>query len=153
MLNAIFLYRIANILYKYHIPVLPKILKLFIFLIYNSSIPYECTIGKGSCLGYGGIGVVIHKDSIIGENVSIGTNVTIGGRSGHVKVPVIGRDVYISTGAKVLGPITIGDRAIIGANAVVISDVPSDCVVAGIPAKIIKINSGVDCIRREKPNE
>lgn len=138
MLNAISFYRVANVLYRYKIPFLPKLIKLLIFIIYNCSIPYECKIGKNSFLGYGGIGVVIHKDSVIGDNVNIGSNVTIGGRSNQSAVPVIGSNVYIATGAKILGDISIGDRVIIGANAVVISDVPSDCVVAGIPARIIK---------------
>ncbi|MBI5643962.1 MAG: serine acetyltransferase [Deltaproteobacteria bacterium] len=138
MLNAVAIYRLANLLYRYRIPVAPKLLKLLIFLIYNSSIPYECTIGKKSFLGYGGIGVVIHKSAVIGENVIIGPNVTIGGRSNMAGAPVIGNNVYIGTGAKVLGAVKICDRVLIGANAVVIADVPSDCVVAGVPARIIK---------------
>ena len=68
----------------------------------------------------------------------IGTNVTIGGRSGHFEVPIIGDNVFIATGAKVLGPIVIGDNVTIGANSVVIKNVPDNCKVAGVPAKIIK---------------
>lgn len=68
----------------------------------------------------------------------IGPNVTIGGRSGHYEVPIIGNNVEISTGSKVLGPIHIGNNATIGANAVVIKDVPENAVVAGIPAKVLK---------------
>ncbi|MDA9575639.1 hypothetical protein N9R87_00685 [Flavobacteriaceae bacterium] len=105
--------------------------------MYNSSIPFQCTIGKNSRFAYGGIGVVLHKRTVIGENCMIGSNVTIGGKSGHFNVPIIGRNVYIGTGAKVLGPITIGDNVIIGANAVVIKDVPANNTVAGIPAKVI----------------
>lgn len=142
MINAVKFYRIANWFYRQSVPVLPKLIKLIIFLLYNSSIPYECVIGKGSMLGYGGIGVVIHKGAIIGKNVMIGPNVTIGGRSNMKRVPVIGDHVYIGTGAKILGEVNIGNRVIIGANAVVIKDVPNDCVVAGVPAKIIK--DGVD---------
>lgn len=138
MVNAVIFYRLANFLYRYKVPFFPKLIKLFIFVIYNCSIPYECKIGRNSFLGYGGIGVVIHKNAVIGDNVNIGSNVTIGGRSNQTAVPVIGNDVYIATGAKILGDICIGDRVVIGANAVVISDVPSDCVVAGVPAKIIK---------------
>ena len=142
MINAVTFYRIANWLYRHRVPVLPKVIKLIIFLLYNSSIPYECVIGDGSMLGYGGIGVVIHKDAVIGKNVIIGPNVTIGGRSNKKKVPVIGDNVYIGTGAKVLGDVKIGDRVIVGANAVVINDVHSDCIVAGVPAKVIR--EGVD---------
>lgn len=140
MLNAIKLYRLANWLYRHKIPVLPSLIKLMIFLIYNSNVPFQATIGKGSYLSYGGIGVVIHKRSVIGKDVVIGSNVTIGGRSGLEDVPVIGDNVYIATGAKVLGNIRVGNNSTIGANAVVIKDVPDNAVVAGVPAKIISYN-------------
>ena len=55
-------------------------------------------------------------------------------------VPVIGNDVYIATGAKILGPITIGNNSVVGANAVVIHNVPENTVVAGLPAKVIESN-------------
>lgn len=142
MINAITFYRAARWLYEHHVPFLPKLIKLLIFLVYNSAIPFECSIGKRSKFGYGAIGVVIHKSAIIGNNVLIGPNVTIGGRSNKRGAPVIGNDVYIGTGAKVLGNIKIGDRVLIGANAVVISDIPNDCVAAGVPARVIK--EGVD---------
>jgi serine O-acetyltransferase len=75
---------------------------------------------------------------VIGENCRIAHGVTIGGRSGHYEVPVIGNNVTVGVGAVVLGPIKVGDHAIIGANAVVIHDVPAHAVVAGVPARIIK---------------
>ena len=137
MINAYFFYKLANKLYRLKIPIFPYIIKLIIFLVYNSSIPFQCTIGKNSRFAYGGIGVVLHKRTVIGENCMIGSNVTIGGKSGHFNVPAIGRNVYIGTGAKILGPITIGDNVTIGANAVVIKDVPANNTVAGVPAKVI----------------
>ncbi|MEM6517318.1 MAG: DapH/DapD/GlmU-related protein [Bacteroidota bacterium] len=140
-MNAYKIYRLAHLLYLSKIPLLPSILKLFIFLIYNSSIPYQAKIGKNSHFAYGGIGVVIHKKSIIGNNCKIGANVTVGGRSGHPELPKIGNNVYLATGCKILGPITIGDNVTVGANAVVIKDVPDNAVVAGIPAKIIRIEN------------
>lgn len=139
MLNAIHIHRIAYWLKQYHIPLLPELLTLLIFLLYNSKVPAGAKIGKGTRLGYGGIGVVIHERAVIGAKVMIGPNVTIGGRSGHHEVPVIGDRVEISTGAKVLGPVKIGSNVIIGANAVVIKDVPDNAIVAGVPAKIIRI--------------
>lgn len=138
MFNSVYFYRLGRFLYKMRIPLLPKIIELIIFLLYNSKIPSSCVIGKGSFFSYGGIGVVLHARCKIGDNVDIGTNVTIGGRSGHYEVPIIGDNVYIATGAKILGPIKIGNNVTIGANAVVINDVPDNVVVAGIPAKIIK---------------
>ena len=139
MLNAIHIHQIAHWLKRHHIPLLPGLLTLLIFLLYNSKVPAGAKIGKGTRLGYGGIGVVIHDRAVIGADVMIGPNVTIGGRSGHYEVPVIGDRVEISTGAKVLGPIKIGNNVIIGANAVVIKDVPDNVIVAGVPAKIIRI--------------
>ena len=95
-------------------------------------------MGEGTKFGYGGIGVVIHGRVVIGKNCLIGQGVTIGGKSGWYEVPVIGDNVHINAGARLLGPIRIGDNVVIGANSVVVKDVPSDCVVAGVPAKILR---------------
>ena len=81
---------------------------------------------------------MIHPYAIIGENCKIEQNVTIGGRSGITVLPVIGDNVMIGAGALVLGPVKIGDNVQIGAGAVVVNDIPENCVVTGIPAKIIK---------------
>lgn len=140
MLNAIYFYRIERWLYKYKIPLLPKLIQLFIFLIYNSSIPYQSTIGSKTRFSYGGISVVIHKRTVIGERCTIGSCVTFGGRSGIWEVPVVGNDVYVGTGSKLLGNITIGNNVTIGANAVVLDDLPDNAVAVGIPAKIVKYN-------------
>lgn len=138
MINAYYFYYTANLFFRYKIPILPKFIKLLIFLIYNSSIPFECKIGKGTRFAYGGISTIIHKDCILKKNINIGSNVVIGGKVGIKGVPKIESNVYIGTGAKILGPITIGENSIIGANAVVVKDVPSNVMVAGIPAVIIK---------------
>lgn len=140
MPNAYHLYRLSHWLYHHKIPILPKILKLLIFLMYNCSIPYEAKIGIGTRFAYGGIGVIVHKKAVIGKNCMIGSNVTIGGKSGQQNLPIIGNNVYLATGSKILGSIHIGNYATIGANAVVIKDVPERGVAVGIPAKIIKIN-------------
>ncbi|MBB4118415.1 serine O-acetyltransferase [Mesonia hippocampi] len=140
MINAYSFYYLAHKLYQKRIPVLPKLIKLLCFLIYNSSIPYECSLGKGTRFAYSGIGVVLHKRTVMGKNCMIGTQVTVGGKSGHYEVPVIGDNVYLATGSKILGPIKIGNNVTVGANAVVVHDVPDNAVVAGIPAKIIKYN-------------
>lgn len=79
MLNAIFFYRISRWCYLHHIPFIPKLITLLIFLLYNSKIPYKAKIGKGTFCGYGGIGVVIHSESVIGEQCVISQQVTIGG--------------------------------------------------------------------------
>ncbi len=142
-MNAYKMYRAERWLYLHHVPLLPKIMKAIIYVVHNSSIPYEAEIGENCKFLYGGIGCVISKKTKIGDHVIIGTNVLTGGRSNKEGNPIIGNNVYIATGAKVLGDITVGDNVIIGANAVVIHDVPSNCSVGGVPAKILKENIDV----------
>jgi serine O-acetyltransferase len=79
---------------------------------------------------------VIDGVTSIGENVRIAPFVTIGLRQGRLQGPTIGSNVAIGTGAKVLGAVTIGDGAQIGANAVVITDVPARAIAVGVPATI-----------------
>ena len=112
-------------------------------LLHNSSVPLSVKIGN-SKFGYGGIGVIIHKDCEIGDYVNIGSNVTLGGgkkiiqdKGNERSVPFIEERVYIATGAKVIGGVTIGNHSIIGANSVVTRNIPPFSVVAGIPGKII----------------
>ncbi len=88
-------------------------------------------------LGYQGLGIVIHKDAVVGSNVHIDQGVTIGGNAKEVGVPTIGDGVYVGAGAKILGPIHIGKGAKIGANAVVLCDVPEGATAVGIPARIV----------------
>lgn len=122
--NAINKYRRAYWLYDHGFKLLSRLYELRIYQAHNSFIPAIAQIGEGTVFGYKGIGVIVRKRAVIGKNCIIGTNVTIGGKSGHYQVPRIGDNVDISTGAKILGPITIGDGCVIGANAVVIKDCP-----------------------------
>lgn len=92
-------------------------------------------IGGGLFIQHG-FATMISAESI-GENCWINQQVTIG-YSGHERPPIIGNNVMITCGAKVLGPITVGNDAIIGANAVVVKDVEPGAVMGGVPAKRIK---------------
>lgn len=65
---------------------------------------------------------------------------TIGYKNGSDGLPVIGNNVFIGAGSKILGPVVIGDNVTIGANAIVIKNVPANCTVAGVPARIVKRN-------------
>lgn len=135
-MNPIFLQRLSYKTRK--IPLLPKLITYFIRLIFGCYLPYSLNLKKGFKIGYGGIGVVIHGRTILGEDCHIDQNVTIGGTSKKREVPKIGSHVYIGAGAKVLGPIVIGDNVVIGANAVVVKNVPSNSLVVGVPGKIVK---------------
>lgn len=99
----------------------------------GADIPLTCQIGGGLRLPHPN-GVVIHPDARIGPNCLIFQQVTLGTvDSGGT--PVVGGHVDIGAGAKLLGPVVIGDDAVIGANAVVVRDVPPDHVATGIPAR------------------
>lgn len=99
------------------------------------------TIGKGLFIDHG-TGVVIGETAIIGNNVTMFHGVTLGGvgKEKGKRHPTIGNNVFIGTGAKILGDITIGDNSKIGANSVVLKDIPNNATVVGVPGKIIKIN-------------
>lgn len=141
-MKAIHLYRVERWLLLRRVPLLPRAIYYLIFLLFNSVVPAEAEIGEDTQFGYGGMGVVLHKRSRIGARVMIGPQVTIGGRSGLWEVPVVEDDVYIGTGAKLLGPIRVGSGSTIGANAVVIHDVPPGVSVAGVPARVVGSSSG-----------
>lgn len=134
------LYHMGNWCYRHKLPILPKVFDGLIRVIHNCAVYSANDIGEGTIFGYGGIGVIIHKKARIGKKCVIGSNVTVGGKSGSKDVPIIGDNVYIATGAKILGNIKIGDNCVIGANAVVVKDVPANSVAAGVPAKIIAEN-------------
>lgn len=136
--DAMTFYRLARGLKKRGVPLLPAVLRKAIYYLHSSYIPEDAEIGEGTQLGYGGIGVVIHKAARIGRHCLISQQVTIGGRSGIEGAPVIGDYVRMGAGAKILGNIHIGDFAVIGANAVVVKDVAPGAVVAGVPARVIR---------------
>jgi serine O-acetyltransferase len=127
--------------HTHRLGVLARVIHRVIFVLFNSSVPPESQIGSGTWFGYGGMGVVIHRDAVIGRDVFIAQQVTIGGRSGSKSMPQIGDGVYIAPGARVLGGVRVGAGAMIGANAVVVEDVPPRSVVAGVPARIIRRDS------------
>ncbi len=137
MINAIRFYRIAHWLYLHHIPLLPKLIQLLIFIVYASRVPYQTKIGKGTKLAHGGLGVTIAPRAEIGENCTIGYRVTIAGQTPYHHPPKIGSNVYIAPGAVIQGPVIIEDNVVIGANAVVNKSVRAYSVVAGVPCKVI----------------
>ena len=112
-----------------------------------NSICCNCIIGRGAEFGPGFVlihatGVVINGQVIGGENVLIEHQVTIGAE--RRQSPRIGNNVFIGAGAKIIGQITIGDHSRVGANAVVLDDVPAYATVAGIPARVVRRRGGTD---------
>lgn len=105
-------------------------------IVTGADIPLGTRIGGGLLLPHPN-GVVIHPDAEIGPNCLIFQQVTIGAIGNGV--PRIGGHVDFGAGAKVLGPISIGDHVLIGANAVVIQDVPSRSMAIGVPARIVPL--------------
>lgn len=104
---------------------------------YGIQIPVSCKIGEGFYIGHWGT-IVVNSGVKIGKNVNISHGVTIGqlNRGKRMGTPVIGNEVYIGPGAKILGNIVIGNNVAIGANAVVLDDVPDNACVAVSPQKL-----------------
>jgi serine O-acetyltransferase len=115
--------------------ILHKLVEIFFGITIGSA----AVIGRRLSIEHHG-GIVIHGATIIGDDCLIRHGVTLGnsGAASPDAAPKLGHRVHIGAGAKVLGGITIGDDAVIGANAVVVDDVPPGAVVGGIPAKIIR---------------
>ena len=107
-------------------------------LKFGIEISYTSEIGAVFHIAHGN-GIVVHPNTKIGENCSILQQVTIGNNLNKSRndVAKIGNSVFIGAGAKIIGPVKIGDRVTIGANSVVTRDVPSGCTVVGSPARAI----------------
>lgn len=132
------LYRIGHFFYKCGFVKVAKSISYLNRVLFGGWIPSSAEIGENFKCGYGGIGVVIHNDTKIGNNCVIAQNVTIGRKFRDEKVPVIGNDVYIGANSVVFGEITIGNNVIIGAGSVVDKDVPDNSTVFGNPMRIIE---------------
>jgi serine O-acetyltransferase len=133
------IHAVAHWLWKHKIPMVPRVLTVLNRLIFATQLPASTRLGKGVRLNYSGLGTVIHARAVIGNNVEVGPGVVIGGRSKLYEVPIIEDDVQIGVGAKILGPIRVGRGAVIGANAVVLHDVPAGAVMVGVPARVLRI--------------
>lgn len=113
-----------------------KVLFKFTQIITGIELPCEVRIGRNFVIDHFG-GIIISGYAQFGDNCRIRNGVVVGLRRVEEKcAPIIGDDVDIGAGAKVLGPIHIGNNVVIGANAVVLCDVPDDSIAAGVPAQI-----------------
>ncbi len=133
----LYIYRVAHLLHRLHVPFLPWALKVFNRVVFSVSLPPSVIVGRNVVFGYQGLGIVVHRHAVLGSDIVIAPNGVIGGR-GQPGAPVIEDNVLIGAGACILGPVTIGRNAKIGANAVVTFDVPPHVTVVGVPARIVQ---------------
>ncbi|NJN48602.1 MAG: serine acetyltransferase [Alkalinema sp. RL_2_19] len=147
-------YRVSRWVHFYfHVPLFRPVLKLFcsiwqkvIEILTGVELPNRAEIGGGLFMPHAN-GIVIHIDAKLGRNCNLGQQVTIGvGGREHRGTPQVGDRVFFGPGAKLFGPITIGNDVAIGANAVVLKDLPNQAVAVGIPAKVINHNGSQDFV-------
>lgn len=136
--DALSLHRAARWLHLRRVPALPSLLRRAAWLLFRGELPAQAQLGEGCGLGYGGLGVVVAPGVRVGRCSFLAHQVTLGPDAAGRGVPTLGAYVYVGAGAQVLGPVHVGDFAIIGANAVVEQDVPRGAVVAGVPARELR---------------
>lgn len=138
-LHALIAHRINHVLWKMKVPFFPRAFSQLARFLTGVEIHPGATIGRGLFIDHG-MGVVIGETAIIGENVTLFQGVTLGGTGKETgkRHPTLGNNVVVGTGAKVLGNITVGDNSYIGANAVIIRDVPPNSTVVGVPGHLAK---------------
>ena len=142
-LHALICYRIANKLYRWGIPLIPRMISHIARVFTGIEIHPGARIGERFFIDHGQ-GVVIGETTEIGDDVLIYQQVTLGGtgKEKGKRHPTIGNKVVIGAGAKVLGSINIGNNVRIGAGSVVINDIPHDSTVVGIPGRIVSKSVG-----------
>ena len=139
--KAIRMYRRANFFYRHNLKFIARYISQKAVRKTGIEIHPGATIGRRLVIDHG-VGVVIGETTEIGDDVLIYQGVTLGGTGKDIgkRHPTIGNNVMISAGAKVLGPIKVGDNSRIAAGAVVLEAVPENSTAAGVPARIVRIN-------------
>ena len=143
--HALIAYRIAHFFYKHKCFFIARLISQISRFFTGIEIHPGATIGRGLVIDHG-MGVVIGETTEIGDDVMLYHGVTLGGtgKDKGKRHPTVGNGVLIGAGAKVLGPITIGDNAKIGSNAVVLKDVPPNATSVGISARnIVRTNKQI----------
>ena len=137
--HALLAYRISHWLKLKDIPILPRVISQLARWVTGVEIHPSAKIGTGFFIDHG-MGVVIGETAEIGDYVTLFQGVTLGGtgKERGKRHPTLGNHVVVGAGAKILGGITIGDNVKIGANSVVLKNVPPNSTVIGVPARVIK---------------
>ena len=138
-LHAILIHRLAHLLYNNKFFVLARVISTISRFLTGIEIHPGAKIGKRLFIDHG-MGIVIGETAEIGDDVTMFHGSTLGGtgKDKGKRHPTVGNNVIISAGVKVLGPIVIGDNCKLGANAVVLENIPDNCTVVGIPGKIVR---------------
>lgn len=136
-LHALMWHRLAHRLHQWRVPLLPRLVSQIARFLTGIEIHPGAVIGKGCFIDHG-MGVVIGETAVVGDNVTLYQGVTLGGtgKEKGKRHPTLGDNVVIGTGAKVLGNIRIGNNTAVGANAVVIRDIPANSTVVGVPGRV-----------------
>ncbi len=136
--HAIMVHRFTHLLWRWRVPLLPRLISQVLRAWTGIEIHPGARIGKGFFIDHG-MGVVIGETTEIGEGVTLYQGVTLGGtgKEQGKRHPTIGNNVVISVGAKVLGAIEVGDNVKIGAGSVVLRSVPSNSTVVGVPGRVV----------------
>ena len=140
-LHATLYYRAAHWLYRRHCKFLARWLSQHAKWTTGVEIHPAATIGRRLVIDHG-TGIVIGSTTEIGDDCLLYQGVTLGGTgiAGGKRHPTLGNNVMVGSGAKILGPITVGDNARVAANAVVLRDVPENSTVVGVPGRIVRVN-------------
>jgi len=140
-IHALLAYRVAHVLQQSGVPLLPRVISMLTRALTGIEIHPSARIGRGLFIDHGA-GVVIGETADIGNEVTLYQGVTLGGTGFAVgkRHPTVQDNVTIGSGAKLLGPITIGHGAKIGANSVVITDVPANATVVGNPGHPVRVD-------------
>lgn len=143
------LFRIREVALRHRIPVVNRLLRQWQMMFAGVELGNDIRLGRGVYFIHS-LGTVVGGDAVIGDRVRFLGNNTVGSARDN-GYPVIGDDAEIGCGARILGPVRIGARAVIGANAVVLQDVPDDAVAVGVPARIVSHARGATSSRTHGP--
>ncbi len=135
-------HRLAHVLWKWRIPILPRLVSHFSRFLTGIEIHPGAKIGDGLFIDHG-MGVVIGETSVIGDNVVLYQGVTLGGTSQQrtKRHPTLGNNVLVGVGARLIGAINIGDNSKVGAGSVVVTSVPPNATVVGVPGRIVAVRN------------
>ena len=146
-LHAIMLHRPAYFLYRHHFFFLARFLSQLARFLTGIEIHPGAKIGEGVFIDHGS-GIVIGETAEVGDGCTLYQGVTLGGtgKDHGKRHPTLGKNVLVGSGAKILGPFTVGDNAKIAAGAVVLEPIPPDSTAVGVPAHVVRRNGQRTCI-------